>query len=113
MEIITVETKKQLKELYDCSAMTWEGLRNEDFEVALNMCGAKGAKGYVTKGAVMNRLCKLTGSNAYPDDLTIFSIDKFKGLAIAVGARWMDDIIDNNARREKGRHPFGGSHYAI
>jgi hypothetical protein len=105
MEIIKVETKEQLKALNDCSAMTWEGLREEDFGVALDMCGAEGAKGYVTTGAVMNKLCKLTGSNAYPDDLTIFSIDKFKGLAIMYGARWMDDIIDNNARRE-GYNPF-------
>ena len=105
MEIIEVKTLEQLKDLYNCSAMTWEGLREEDFSVALNMCGAEGAKGYVTKGKVMNNLCSLTGSNAYPDDLTIFSIDKFKGLAIQYGARWMDDIIDNNADRE-GFHPF-------
>ena len=105
MEIIKVETKEQLKELYNCSAMTWEGLVEEDFETALNMCGAEGAKGYVTKGAVMNKICKLTGSNAYPDDLDIFSIDKFKGLAIMVGARWMDDIIANNADRQ-GYRPF-------
>jgi hypothetical protein len=105
MEIIKVETKEQLKELYNCSAMTWEGLIEEDFETALNMCGAEGAKGYVTTGAVMNKLCKLTGSNAYPDDLTIFSIDKFKGLAMMYGARWMDDIIINNADRQ-GNRPF-------
>lgn len=105
MEIIKVETKEQLKELYNCSAMTWEGLIEEDFETALNMCGAEGAKGYVTTGAVMNKLCKLTGSNAYPADLTIFSIDKFKGLAIMYGARWMDDIIANNADRQ-GYRPF-------
>lgn len=105
MEIIKVETKEQLKELNDCSAMTWEGLIEEDFETALNMCGAEGAKGYVTKGAVMNKICKLTGSNAYPDDLDIFSIDKFKGLAIMYGARWMDDIIANNADRQ-GYRPF-------
>jgi hypothetical protein len=85
--------------------MTWEGLIEEDFGVALSMCGAEGAKGYVTKGAVMNKLCKLTGKNAYPDDLDIFSIDKFKGLAITVGARWMDDIIWNNANRQN-YHPF-------
>lgn len=105
MEIINVTAKEQLKELYNCSAMTWEGLIEEDFETALNMCGAKGAKGYVTKGAVMNKICKLTGSNAYPDDLDIFSIDKFKGLAIMYGARWMDDIIANNADRQ-GYRPF-------
>jgi hypothetical protein len=105
MKIITVETKEQLEALYNCSAMTWEGLRSEDFEVALEMCGKEDADGYITKGSVMNKLCKLTGDNAYPDDLNIFSIAKFKGLAIQYGARWMDDIIDNNARRQK-YHPF-------
>ena len=105
MEIIKVETKEQLKALNDCSAMTQEGLREEDFGVALDMCGVEGAKGYVTTGKVMNEICHLTGSNAYPDDLTIFSIDKFKGLAIMVGARWMDDVISNNAYRE-GYYPF-------
>lgn len=105
MEIIKVETKEQLKYLYNCSAMTWEGLVEEDFETALNMCGTEGAKGYITSGKVMNEICQLTGSNAYPDDLTIFSIDKFKGLAIMVGARWMDDIINNNSDRE-GYYPF-------
>ena len=105
MEIIKVETKEQLKALNDCSAMTWEGLIEEDFGAALDMCGAEGAKGYVTTGKVMNEICHLTGNNAYPDDLTIFSIDKYKGLAIMFGARWMDDIISNNADRED-YYPF-------
>lgn len=105
MEIIKVETKEQLKALNDCSAMTWEGLIEEDFGAALDMCGAEGAKGYVTTGKVMNEICHLTGHNAYPDDLTIFSIDKFRGLAIMFGARWMDDVISNNADRE-GYYPF-------
>ena len=39
MKIITVETKEQLQELYDSWAMTWEGLREEDYKVALEMCG--------------------------------------------------------------------------
>ena len=105
MEIIKVETKEQLKALNDCSAMTWEGLIEEDFGAALDMCGAEGAKGYVTTGKVMNEICHLTGHNAYPDDLTIFSIDKYKGLAIMFGARWLDDIVSNNADRE-GYYPF-------
>ena len=105
MEIIKVETKEQLKALNDCSAMTWEGLREEDFGVALDMCGAEGAKCYVTTGKVMNEICHLTGHNAYPDDLTIFSIDRYKGLAIMFGARWMNDIISNNADRED-YYPF-------
>ena len=105
MEIIKVEAKEQLKALNDCSAMTWEGLIEEDFGAALDMCGAEGAKGYVTTGKVMNEICHLTGDNAYPDDLTIFSIDKYKGLAIMFGARWMDDILSSNADRE-GYYPF-------
>lgn len=105
MEIIEVKTKEQLQELYDAWAMTWEGLRSEDFEVALQECGKDGAKGFLTKGKVMNELCHLTGDNAYPDDLDIFSIKDFKGLAIYFGARWMTDIIDNNAYRQK-YHPF-------
>lgn len=105
MEIIEIKTKEELEALYNCSAMTWEGLVKEDFETALNTCGEEGAKGYITKGRVMNEICHLTGRNAYSDDLSIFSIDKSKGLAIIYGARWMDDIIDNNARRQK-YHPF-------
>ena len=105
MEIIKVETKEQLKALNDCSAMTWEGLIEEDFGAALDMCGAEGAKGYVTTGKVMNEICHLTGNNAYPDDLTIFSIDKFKGLAFLFGAHWLDDVISNNADRED-YYPF-------
>ena len=105
MEVIKVTTKEQLKELYDCSAMTWEGLVEEDFETALNEGGAEGAKGYLTTGKVMNEICHLTGSNAYRDDCNIFSIDKYRRLAISLGARWMDDIIDNNALRED-YHPF-------
>ena len=105
MEIIKVETKEQLKALNDCSAMTWEGLIEEDFGTALDMCGTEGAKGYVTTGKVMNEICHLTGHNAYPDDLAIFSIDKYKGLAIMFGARWMDDILSSNADRE-GYYPF-------
>ena len=104
-EIINVETKEQLKYLYDMWAMTWEGLVEEDFELALKECGTEDAKGYLIKGKVMNDICHLKGNNAYPDDLTIFAIYPFKGLAMQYGARWMTDIIDNNARREHYR-PF-------
>lgn len=103
MKIINVETIGQLKELYDSSAMTWEGLDSNDFGKALEAVSQQGVDGtgYATTGKVMNELTKLTGSNRYPDDLTIFSIKDFNGLAISWGARWMDDIIDNNLNREK------------
>lgn len=107
MTLRKVTNLDELKELYDHSAMTWEGLRPEDFEVAMEECCKQGkdGDGYVISGNDMNVLCHLNGSNAYPADLNIFSIPKFKGLAIVYGARWMDDIIDNNARREDW-HPF-------
>ena len=51
----------------------------------------------------MNAHYHLTGTNAYPDDLNIFAIYPFKGLAMMYGARWFTDIVDNNTRREKSR----------
>lgn len=104
-QVIKVKTREDLRYLYNNSAMTWEGLVEEDFQIALDTVGADNAKGYVTTGRDMNRICHLTGDNAYPDDLKIFSVTPFKGLAIMYDARWMDDIIDNNAYRE-GYHPF-------
>ena len=105
--IIKVETAEDLKYLYEHSAMTWEGLGESDFQQGIQVAAGDNpdAKGYVTLGKTMNEICHLTGDNAYPDDLHIFSVLPFKGLAMFVGARWMDDIIDNNAYRE-GYHPF-------
>lgn len=100
-----IKTKEELHYLYSCSAMTWEGLKESDFQIALDTVGVDGAEGYILKGKTMNEICNLTGTNAYPDDLNIFSVDKYKGLALRYRARWMDDIIDNNARREH-YHPF-------
>lgn len=102
MKLIEVTTKEQLKDLSDAWAMTWEGLVEESFEEALEACSKAGKDGigYVTTGKTMNEICKLTGKNAYPNDLTIFSIKDFKGLAFQFGARWMYDIIANNGARE-------------
>ncbi len=95
-----VTTKEQARELYDNWAMTWEGLREEDFQLALDTCGVEGAEGYLIKGKDMNDIYNLTGNNRYPNDLNIFAIYPFKGLAIQYGARWFTDIVDNNAARE-------------
>ena len=103
--IETITSKEELEFLYTNWAMTWEGLIEDDFELALKECGRDDSQGYVIKGKTMNEICHLTGTNAYPDDFNIFAIYPFKGLAIKVGARWMYDIIENNARRE-GYHPF-------
>lgn len=107
--IINVTTFEQLQELYKSSAMTWEGLHPDSFDEALKTCGEPGADGYLIKGATMNKLCELTGDNAYPDDLHIFAIKDFKGLAMNYNARWIDDIIVNNDNREgRGMHYHDG-----
>ena len=102
-DIINVNTKKQFDFLYKNWAMTWEGLAEESFEEALEECGGENAKGYLIKGKDMNAQYHLTGTNAYPDDLNIFAIYPFKGLAMMYGARWFTDIVDNNTRREQSR----------
>lgn len=102
-DIINVNTKEQFDFLYENWAMTWEGLAEESFEEALKECGGENAKGYLIKGKDMNAHYHLTGTNAYPNDLNIFAVYPFKGLAMMYGARWFTDIVDNNARREKSR----------
>ncbi len=104
-EIKEVKTKEQLKELYDNWAMTWEGLRPQDFQLACAECGTKDTIGYVIKGKTMNELCGLTGDNAYNDELNIFAIHPYHGLAMMYGARWLTDIIDNNGARQR-KWPF-------
>ena len=93
--------------LYDSWALTWEGLREEDFTLALQECYEQGAPeevmvGYHIKGRDMNEHYNLTGDNKYPDDLNILAIANYGGrLAFQYGARWFTDIVDNNELREK------------
>jgi hypothetical protein len=64
---------------------------------------------YVTKGSLANSEWHLTGDNAYPGDLNIVSIklddmEDFNKVVVPrfqIGARWMDDIYDNNVARER------------
>lgn len=113
MEIKKVTSKEELKKLYDCSALTWEGLSDIDGaveELKKNGWLGDGFEVYVTKGEKMNEICNLKGKNAYPKNLNIVSITHTLVLALRVGARWIDDIIDNNADREK-YHPFKSINY--
>ena len=100
-EIIEVKTKDQFDYLYDNWAMTWEGLIEDDFQLAIDTVGGENAKGYLIKGEDMNKQYHLTGDNAYPTNLSIFAVYPSKGLAIQYGARWFTDIVDNNREREK------------
>lgn len=107
--------------LYEGSAFTWEGLHMPDEDEAqiildwfcdqgfVDGCNAPGYDFafHRTTGRDFNEKYRLTGDNAYPDDLTIVSMEndlleigKMIPIQIKFGARWFDDIVDNNARRE-------------
>ena len=115
MERIIVKTKAQLEELVKESALTWEGLDTSDeslkqiFDWLKGYTPLKCERVYITKGALMDVAYGLTGDNAYQPDCSIVSVrlcDMEKPMAIAiprfrVGGRWLDDIVDNNRRREE------------
>ena len=114
MKTIYVSTKSQLDALYNTSALTWEGLSPDDFNLNavknwLNQHGAilEGIEPtfHITTGKLMNDIYGLTGDNSYPDDLSIISVTDINQAKVIlarfeVGGRWFDDIVDNNARRE-------------
>lgn len=98
-----ITTFDELNALAKKSAPTWEGLSIEGLEEQLKHIDPEVEAVYCT-GYTYNKAYGLTGSNAYPDDLTIvFLINwsipmmewKFK-----FGCRWADDVRDNNLRRE-------------
>ncbi len=113
MEKKTLTTREELEELCNCSALTWEGMSLDDENIKdigewLTQHGVdiSNAVLNIISGKLMNSTYKLTGTNAYPDDLNIVSITGIDvgPIIIArfqVGARWFDDIVDNNAEREK------------
>ena len=115
MNKITVTTREQLDALYNNSALTFEGVApdKENLEAVLtwvkNYTPLKREDVYVIEGSLMNREYNLTGDNAYPEtNCTILCIkldDMERPMAVtlprfAVGGRWFDDVVDNNARRE-------------
>lgn len=64
---------------------------------------------YVISGKLMNESYHLTGTNAYPNDVTIVCMKNGEDIEVnsalciqrfEFGGRWFDDIVDNNARRE-------------
>ena len=101
-----------LEMLYMNSAWTWEGMSTDEDNLAAiskwfaeNGCPLKKDEFYLVSGKQMNEFCGgLTGDNAYPDDLNILSIlldnitdvGKLFMKKFEVGARWFDDIYENN-----------------
>ena len=120
IKIIPADETK-IRELENGSAFTWEGLSGlendkevilDDFKKANVLDDVEIFEFYTWKGELMNQIYQLTGSNAYPEDLTFVSIPlsmfnnnvgKLALVKFQLGARWLDDIVDNNARRELGK----------
>lgn len=105
----------EIKELANKSAFTWEGvdlseenlleivkLLKEHTKIKLPV------NFFVFDGRTMNKTFGLTEKNAYQDDLHFLSIDldnwsEMGNLPIfkmQVGAKWLDDIVDNNQVRQ-------------
>ena len=67
------------------------------------------SKFYTWNGKLMNDVYELT--NTYKDDITFLAFDiteipmdqigKLSMLKLAIGARWLDDIVDNDLAREQ------------
>ena len=111
-------TDFDLRELYNGSALTFEGCAVDDANMTflvewLEESGAAPRSPlpiHVVSGQLMNEVYGLTGDNAYPDDLNIVSVmlsDMESASAIIMkrfelGGRWFDDIVDNNEMRERG-----------
>lgn len=111
MNKVTVTDKKEIEALASESALTREGVILEEIDTAYAQVLAQytdvtNCTAHIIKGSVMNKAYHLTGSNAYPADTNIVS---FTGINTAplvfarfqYGFRWMDDIIDNNRRRQR------------
>lgn len=110
-----VVNKIELDNLYNQSALTFEGMSADDdnLKAIANWLRENGALGYNTEpifhiisGSLMNKTYRLTGNNAYRDDCAILSITGIDQMKIAiprfqVGGRWFDDIVENNASREE------------
>ena len=116
IKIIPADEEK-IRELENGSAFTWvglSGLKNDkevildEFKKADVLNDVETFEFYIWKGKLMNQIYMLTSSNAYSEDLTFVSIplnmfkniEKLAILKLQFGARWLDDIVDNNAHRE-------------
>lgn len=106
----------KIKELENLSAFTFEGcsLSNKNLETIVNIFKANTditlpVNFFTWSGKTMNELYNLHNDNAYPDGLHFVAVDlnnwssmrNLPGLKIGMKARWLDDIVDNNAYRER------------
>lgn len=118
--VLIKATKEQIRELRNKSAFTFAGAGG-DLNVwmvgvndALKNLGINQVTNFYTwEGRVLNEMYGLTGENAYPEDLTFFAFDiteipmdqigKLSMWKLQIGARWLDDIIDNDLAHEQSK----------
>jgi len=104
-----------IEALYNKSALTFEGLAEESIPDALEYFieekGQEDAFANIFSGEQFNDFFELSENNAYPNDLVIVVFENTGTvLAMAIGARWLDDIVNNNADRS-GYHPFNDTFF--
>ena len=106
---------EMFSEFYNNSMFTFEGVNIEgkerdkfkkNFEKVVRETGfnEKDLIGYLYDGKMMNTAFKLTGDNAYPEDLQFISVPNYYNpfVKLQLGARWFDDIVSNNTIRQNG-----------
>lgn len=120
IKFIEVDSKNTLNILEADNAFTIEGFMMNDDEYNdmikwfEQYCKLASLEIYHITGKFMNESYKLTGLNAYQDNLNIIAImlsdltfkspeafGKFCIDRLAVGARWFNDITYNNNLRER------------
>lgn len=118
MKVVKVEKFEQFHELVNGSAFTWLGMTSDmgnlkaiekAFKEANVMDPNQEMEVHIWTGAQGNEWMGLI-RDPYPKDLTClsFPLDQFNNidalsiLKIQLGARWLDDIYDNNLRHERG-----------
>ena len=107
--------EEKIKDLENNSAFTWEGMAISDDNLQAIVDDLKVETKiklpvifYTWKGKLFNEMYGLTDKNAYDDDLNFLSIDldnwsemgRLPFYKMQVGARWLDDIVDNNKVRQ-------------
>ncbi len=119
VKINLIEVNKyKIKELENSTAFTGEGMTLDKenlegiaevfIEEELVKPDTKEIDGYFWYGKLMNDVYNLHGENRYSDDLPFLCFENtaFDGngnlnvFKLMVGARWLDDIVANNAIRE-------------
>lgn len=115
MKVVKVENFEQFQELVNGSAFTWLGMDSDEDNLEAIESFFKEEKKvmnpdqemevHIWTGKQGNEWMELR-KDPYPEDLTCISlpldqfnnISKLSMLKFQVGARWLDDIYDNNLR---------------